>query len=141
MKPIEFMKEMKILAISYDKDFNEETIKFWYQHFKDFNKEILKNAIQRTILTKKFMPSIAELLDSCKQEQKNIKISTLEEMKNNGYFKNLNEYEKAVKWVEKDIIPNWLLKDMKECYTKHLTNKKLLIDINKTNIADMGFKS
>ena len=118
---------MKILAISYDKDFNEETIEFWYQHFKEINKDIFRKAIQKVIKTKNFMPSIAELLDICNQEQNILKVSVLEEMNKYSYFKNPNEYEKASRWIEKGITPEWLLKDMQQHYTKQLVNERKLI--------------
>ena len=63
MKAIEFTKEMKILAMSYNKDFTEEIIALWYEQFKDLKKENLHKAIQKIILTNKYMPSIAELLE------------------------------------------------------------------------------
>lgn len=115
---------MKILAISYDKDFNEETIEFWYQHFKEINKDIFRKAIQKVITTKKFMPSIAELLDICNQEQNILKVSVLEEMNKYGYFKNPNEYEKASRWIEKGITPEWLLKDMQQRLYKTISKRK-----------------
>lgn len=127
MKPIEFTKEMKILSISYNKDFTEETIVLWYEQFKNINKDILHKSIQKLITTNKYMPSIAEILEICKQEEKNMKITILEIMKNNNYFKSLQEYDKTIKFVEKDIIPNWLLEDMRKYYsTKLLDNKKLI---------------
>ena len=123
MKTIEFTKEMKLLAISYDKDFTEETINFWYQNFKNINKDIFTKAVKKAITNNKYMPSIAELLDICKKEQKNAKVLVLEKMKSDNYFKTSKEYEKVIKWIEKDITPEWLLNDMKNYY---INNQKLL---------------
>lgn len=123
MKAIEFTKEMKLLAMSYDKDFSEETINFWYQNFKNINKNVFSKAINKVIANNKYMPSIAELLDICNKEQKNIKVLVLEKMKNDNYFKTAREYEKAIKWLEKDISPEWLIKDMKNYF---INNQKLL---------------
>lgn len=123
MKAIEFTKEMKLLAMSYDKDFTEETINFWYQNFKNINKDIFTKAVKKVIANNKYMPSIAELLDICKKEQKNVKLIVLEKMKNDNYFKTSKEYEKVIKWIEKDIIPEWLLNDMKNYF---INNQKLL---------------
>lgn len=124
MKAIEFTKEMKILAMSYNKDFTEETIALWYEQFKNIKKDNLHKAIQKIILTNKYMPSIAELLEGCKEENKKVKLFTLEKMQLNGYFKNTTEYNKAIKWLEKDITPEWLLNDMKKYFINE--NKKLI---------------
>lgn len=124
MKPIEFTKLMKILTMSYDKDLTQETIEMWYQHFKNFKKTIFEEAVQETIITKKYMPSIADLLDICNKRQNELKLSVLNVMENNGYFKTTKEYEKAIKWLENDIIPDWLLKDMQSNYLE--MNRKLI---------------
>lgn len=124
MKAIEFTKEIKILAMSYNKDFTEETISLWYEQFKDLKKDNLHNAIKKIITTSKFMPSIAELLEGCKEENKKAKIKILEKMKSNGYFKSNLEYDKVIKWIDKDITPAWLLDDMKKYFIKE--NQKLI---------------
>lgn len=124
MKPIEFTKSMKILSMSYDKDLTQETIEMWYQHFKDIKKPIFEKAVQEAIITKKYMPSIYELLEICNKKQSELKLSVLNEMENKGYFKTAKEYEKAVKWLEKDITPDWLLKDMQSNYLE--MNRKLI---------------
>lgn len=126
MKPIEFTKLMKILTMSYDKDLTQETIEMWYQHFKNFKKTIFEEAVQEAITTKKYMPSIADLLDICNKKQNELKLSVLNVMENNGYFKTTKEYEKAIKWLENDITPDWLLKDMQSNYLE--MNRKLIGD-------------
>lgn len=127
MKAIEFTKEMKILAMSFNKDFTEETLELWYQHFMNINITIFKKAIQESITTKKYMPTIAELLEICKKEQINLKLSILDMMAQNGYFKTEKEYQKTIKWLEKDITPEWLLKDMQNQYKKELSNERVMI--------------
>lgn len=127
MKAIEFTKEMKILAMSFNKDFTEETLELWYQQFMNVNITIFKKAIQESIITKKYMPTIAELLEICKKEQINLKLSILDMMAKNGYFKTEKEYQKTIKWLEKDITPEWLLKDMQNQYKKELSNERVMI--------------
>lgn len=127
MKPIEFTKEMKILAMSFNKDFTEETLELWYSHFMNINITIFKKAIQDTIVSKKYIPTIAELLDMCKKEQVNMKLSIIDIMAHNGYFKTEKEYQKTIKWIEKDITPEWLLVDMQNQYKKELSNERVMI--------------
>lgn len=125
MTPIEFTQQMKILATSYGKDFDEDTITVWYQYFKNIEKETFKKSLNKIITTNKFMPSIAEILEKCKKEKNDIKLFVLEKMKENGYFKSENEYDKALTFLEKEIIPNWLLEDMKKYYNNFLINKEV----------------
>lgn len=123
MQPIEFTQQMKILAISYGKDFDSDTINVWYQYFKGVENETFKRAINKIIITNKFMPSIAEILEFCEKEKENIKLFVLDKMKEKGYFKTTREYEKALDFAKKDVIPKWLLKDMQEEY-KILSSKQ-----------------
>lgn len=127
MRPIEFTKIMKTLTMSYSKEFDEEMLQVWYMHFKDIKKEVLYKAVMEEIKTKKFMPSIAELLEECEKQKSNIKYAILEEMKKDGYFKTEYEYEKTAKFMEEGIIPEWLKKDMKK-YQRELLENKLLLN-------------
>lgn len=123
MQPIEFTQQMKILAMSYGKDFDSDTINIWYQYFKSVECETFKRAINKIITTNKFMPSIAEILEYCEKEKEKIKFYVLEKMKGKGYFKTAREYEKALDFAKKGIIPKWLLEDMQEEY-KILSDKQ-----------------
>lgn len=49
---------------------------------------------------------------------------TLEYMNQKGYFKTENEYKKAMLWVEKDITPEWLLKDIVLYYRLKIERNK-----------------
>lgn len=61
MKKLEFLKSMKILSVSYNKDFNEETLGVWYAIFKNYDYKLFINKIKQIIEIKRFMPSIAEI--------------------------------------------------------------------------------
>lgn len=127
MKPVEFTKLMKILTMSYSKDFDEEMIQVWYLQFKDINKETLYNAINEIVRKSKFMPSIAELLEECGKQKQNLKYNILELMNKDGYFKTAEEYEKATMFMDKNIIPSWLKEDIKKYQTIMIENKNLMI--------------
>lgn len=57
----DFTKGMTFLGAVYDKDFDAERIKVWYEMFKECDYETFKNAIKRIANKSKFMPSIAEI--------------------------------------------------------------------------------
>lgn len=120
MTPIEFTKQMKILALSYGKEFNEDTIQVWYEYFKNINKEILESTIKQIVLKSKYMPSIAELIEEANKQNENTRFKILEVMKADNYFKTPEEYSKATKWLETNIIPSWFKEDMKKYYNNEV---------------------
>jgi hypothetical protein len=48
-------------------------------------------------------------------------------MVEDGYFRHPTEYEKAVSWLERNIIPEWFKKDMQK-YDQKLLGKKEMIE-------------
>lgn len=128
MDIMEFTKAIKMLSIAYNKDFDEDAIKLWYLNFKDIKIEILINTIKNVIKEKKFMPTIAELLEECEKSKKQKKYEILEQMKKDGYFKDALEYDKAINWLESGVIPSWFKEDMKKYNRLMLENNKLLLN-------------
>lgn len=132
MTQLKFIKEMKVLSLSYRKDIDSLTISTWYEYFKDISYDLFSNTI-KTILTKaKFFPSKNELKEEYKNNEKMYFLSIAEKMKDNGYFKKgvygelsdeqaFRNYDKTLMFIEKGIIPNWLKEDM----TTYLSNNKL----------------
>jgi hypothetical protein len=112
MSEIEFLKVIKILQASYLKDFDEDTIKIWYIQFKDIKYNILFNAVTSIVRKNKYMPSISEILEECDNASNKVKYDILEKMKNSGYFKDISEYDKATKWLESEIIPDWFKEEL-----------------------------
>lgn len=125
MNKLEFMKCMKILQASYMKDFDESQLQAWYIQFQNIKYEVLEKAINKLVRVNKYLPSIAEILEECDKYKGVTKHEVLEYMRIKGYFKVLEEYEKAQNWVAKGLYPEWFAKDMKE-YHKALFNDKEL---------------
>ena len=76
------------------------------------------------------MPTVHDILDKSKKVSNSYYLSIIDKMYNDGYFKkgyqeltdehaNRN-YDKAIRWIEKGIILQFLLDDIKE-YTKTKT--------------------
>ena len=42
------------------------------------------------------------------------KLKILVKMNNDGYFKTIEEYMKARRWIISDLIPAWFINEMKE---------------------------
>ena len=127
-----FIAQLKIAYPNYFKDITNdnliEMVSMYQNMLGDYNETILNNAIKTIIKTKKYMPSISEIIDICDSEKKQISNVIIEKMINDGYFKNDREIEKAILWVNEGVIPKWLREDMKKYYSKLLENKRLLIE-------------
>lgn len=128
MNIMEFTKIIKLLSIAYNKDFDEDTLKLWYFNFKDIKLDIFAQSVKKIIKENKFMPSIAELLEKCEKSKESIKYNILLTMKQDGYFKDEYEYDKAIKFIEEGIIPNWLKQDMKNYQLNEIENNSLLLE-------------
>jgi hypothetical protein len=125
MKQIEFTIAIKKLSLCYNKDFDEDTIRIWYDYFKDIDIQVFNKCIDKIIKQNKFMPNVSELLKECELQKKQTVYNILELMNKNNYFKTEKEYEKANMWLEKEIIPGWFLNDMKKYYNSYLENKNI----------------
>ncbi len=131
----DFLKAMSFLGVSYGKEFDDETLSVWYTFFTDVEIEDFKEAIKQLVVNKKFIPSIAEIIDECKKVKAKKVFGILELMKQDGYFKkgkfgDLDEVqqfknlEKATLWLTTGRIPEWFKSDM-ESY-KRMYQTKLL---------------
>ncbi|MCI9434738.1 MAG: hypothetical protein HFI86_05670 [Bacilli bacterium] len=100
-------------------------IKMYQDQITGYNPKIVLKAIDEIIRTSKFMPTIAEIIEKCDSQSKTYTFDILEIMKKDGYFKHgaygeldnrqaIKNYEKATMWINKGIIPKWLLEDMKK---------------------------
>lgn len=114
MNKEQFAKGITYLGIAYNKKFNQEEVETFYDFLKNYDYETFKVAIKEMIKVKKFMPSISEMIEFCDKNKQHKKYEILEKMKLDGYFKDVTEYEKAIKWLESGNIPGWFKNDMKQ---------------------------
>lgn len=120
----EFIKNMTYLGLAYDKQYTQEEIKLYYDFLKDFNDDVIVKAIKEIIKTSKFIPKITELVECCQKIKESIRFDVLEYMNKVGYFKDTREYQKASLFLEKNVIPYWLQKDI-DIYYKLMVNNRL----------------
>lgn len=121
--------KLKIAYPYYFKDMNDEDFvmftKMYQEQFSGYNPKILLYAIENIIRTSKFMPTIADIVEACDKGIVDYKFKILDVMRDAGYFKKSNygelddihanrNYEKAVNWLTRGIIPDWFMKDLKE---------------------------
>lgn len=126
MTRLEFLSAMKDLSSYYLKTFDTSVVESWYEIFKDETEKTFNNAIKEIVTRSKYFPSVSELVEECKRQRTINGFAILDYMKSQGYFKEstyaMSEYDKAYKWLETGVIPEWFKEDMK----KYNKQKKML---------------
>ena len=110
--------KLRIAYPYYFKELDEETIiglvKMYQDQIVGYAPQVVIKSIDQIIKTSKFMPTIAEILEKCESNKFSYIVPIIEKMKEAGYFKDSKEIEKTYTFIERGIIPNWLLEDMKK---------------------------
>lgn len=63
MNKIEFKKGIEKLEMAYNQKFTTEKLIMWWNKLKEMDNNQFNSRLDELIETKKFMPSIAEILD------------------------------------------------------------------------------
>lgn len=128
MKQEELVKGLKVLGIAYSKEFTQDECATYYEFLQEYSYETFKAAVKNLIKKTKFLPKISELVEECENCKERTRFEVLEFMKVRGYFKESNysisEYDKAIRWLEKGVIPEWFKEDLKKYY-KMMQQEKL----------------
>lgn len=119
----EFLESMTYLGLAYGKQYTQEEIKQHYDFLKDYNDITFINAIKNIIKTSKFLPKITDLIEACEGSKTQTRFDVIEYMNKVGYFKTPNEYEKAILFMERGVVPSWLQKDINKYYKDMLSNR------------------
>ena len=119
-----FIKCMKYLNACYSKSMDQEQLESWYDYFRDVSYPTLSNAIKEIVLESRYFPTISQLKDKCKEENKKYILSIIEQMKKCGYFKKgvkeltdshaQRSYDKTLMWLEEGKLPEFVENDIKE---------------------------
>lgn len=136
MDKLDFVEGIKILSPCYQKVISNDDISIWYEMLQDIGSEVFKKAIIELCKERAYMPTIHDILDKTKVVKNNYYLSILEQMKKDGYFKlgvvplspeqEDRNYVKSIRWIEREIIPGFLLEDMQKYINrgKKLNGKK-----------------
>lgn len=112
----EFSEDMTYLGLAYGKEFTPNELRVYYDFLKDYSDETLMKAIKNIIKESKFLPKVTELIEACDKYKEKTKFDILIFMNQKGYFKVPEEYDKAVRFLETGIVPDWFKKDMNMYY-------------------------
>lgn len=116
MTPEQFKDSMAYLGVAYGKEFTQQELTIYFDFLREYSDATLVAAIKNIIRKSKFLPKINELVDECDNCKEQVKHDVLEFMRSKGYFKSINEYEKATRWLETGVIPGWFKVDLNEYY-------------------------
>ena len=132
MDKLDFVEGIKILSSCYQKAISNDDISIWYEMLQDIESEAFKKAIIELCKERAYMPTIHDILDKTKTLKNNYYLSILEQMKKDGYFRlevvplspeqEDRNYDKSIRWIERGIIPGFLLEDMQK-YINKSSNK------------------
>lgn len=92
----------------------------------NYNEQTLDKVAKEIIKTKKYMPSISEIIELCDECKVHVQNEIVEYMIQEGYFKSPREIDKIYMWMEEGIIPEWFRKDMMKYYNKMIGTKNLI---------------
>ena len=108
----DFVKAMTYLATAFNQDLTNENIYIWYDVFKNENYDYFKEAVKNCVKESKYVPTINELIEKVKEVKKDEYLKIVDSMKEDNYFKDSRELDKAYDFIQKNNIPSWLKEDM-----------------------------
>lgn len=112
-----FFKDMKEEEI-------ENMVSLYEEMLSSYNNITLELVAKEIIKTKKYLPSISEIIELCEEKRVYKRNEIIELMIKDGYFKNPLEIDKVYMWIGEGIIPSWLKEDMKKYYNKGIETKE-----------------
>ena len=125
-----FLTKLKLAFPRYFKELNNEDFiglsNMLEEMLERYNEAALNKVAKKIITTKKFMPTVAEILEMCEDTKVYVQNEIVDYMIQDGYFKAQSELEKVYLWLEEGIIPVWFKEDMKKYYNKMIGTKNLI---------------
>lgn len=125
-----FIAKLKMAYPNYFKELSNEQmldlIALYQDMLGNYNEQTLDKVAKEIIKTKKYMPSISEIIDLCDECKVHVQNEIVEYMIKDGYFKSPREIDKIYMWMEEGIIPEWFRNDMKKYYNKMIGIKNLI---------------
>ena len=125
-----FIAKLKMAYPYYFKDLTEEDTLDMVMMYQDmlggYSEQTLDKVAKDIIKTKKYMPSLSEIIELCDNCKIHVQNEIVEYMIKDGYFHSPREIEKVYLWLEEGLIPAWFKEDMKKYYSKMIGTKNLI---------------
>ena len=147
MKMEELVKGLNFLGLAYGKEYSQMEAQQIYEFVKEYDYDTFIRATKEIIRTSKFVPKIADLIEVCDKQKETKKVEVIEYMMKSGYFHKglirqngeqimlddiqaFRNYEKATRFLERGIVPDWLQRDI-NYYFGIMQQEKLIMNENK----------
>ncbi len=102
-----------------------DALKNYFDFLEEYNANELQNAIKNFIKKSKFLPTVAELVEEIEKQRKEKRTLILDYMLEEKYFFCIEEYEKAVSFIENGVVPDWFKEAYKEYYLEFKKNERV----------------
>lgn len=112
----QFKDSMAYLGLAYDKKYTANELELHYDFLKEYSDETFMKAIKTIIRESRFLPKVNELVEMCDKYKERSRFEILDYMNERGYFKTPNELDKAIRFLETGVVPEWFKNDMNEYY-------------------------
>lgn len=123
MNKTEFSKIINLLKISYNKSYTKEELETLYEFLQDYEYQIMNKAIKKLISKNNYIPNVSQMISEYKEIKKELGYGSITKAKRLGNIKTEQESDKALRFIDKGITPNWLDKEIKE---DKITNEQAL---------------
>lgn len=114
MNTKEFSEIINLLKISYNKTYSKEELETMYEFLKDYDYYTMNKAIRILVSKSNYVPNIAQIINEYKETKKELNYEMINKAKELGNIKSELELDKAIKFLDKGIVSNWLDKEIKE---------------------------
>lgn len=123
MRIEELIKGLNFLGLAYGKEYSQLEVQQIYEFVKEYDYETFIKATKEIIRTSKFLPKIADLIETCDKFKGSANKEVIDYMREVGYFKYSpygevtdekasRNYCKALRFIELGVIPDWLQEDI-----------------------------
>ena len=133
MTQLDFISGMKRLCSYYFKELTNDQLEIWYEKFKDVRIDDFNQAINELSRESQYMPNANILHKKCSQINIRNISSIVQFMYEDGYFHDGVErlsdehanknFDKAMMWIEKDNLPQFLKDDINSYLSKYKQSK------------------
>ena len=123
MRIDELVKGLNFLGLAYGKEYSQLEAQQIYEFVKEYSYDTFIKATKDIIRTSKFLPRIADLIETCEKYKNSANREVIDYMQSVGYFKYSpygeitdekasRNYDKAMNFILTNNIPDWFQEDL-----------------------------
>lgn len=116
-------EEYELLCKRYNKPYDLDGLELFNELVKPqktsrepYSNIVVSKAIKKWISESAFFPTVADINKYCEKVWKEETSSIINQMKEKGYFGDVKEFDKSLKFINSGILPKFLKEDMAKYY-------------------------